>query len=151
LIWPNGKAYKVRVMDTTRRTLLQILPALAASSAFAADAPTLTTFVKPFGELPVKKNGPNESREILHGVSHSGCHLEVHETTLGAGMEPHPPHRHENEELFLLVKGTIAVTIEGKRTVIDAGSAAFVHSGELHGVRNPGTEPAQYFVVEIGI
>jgi mannose-6-phosphate isomerase-like protein (cupin superfamily) len=151
LIWPNGKAYKVRVMDTTRRTLLQILPALAASSAFAADAPTLTTFVKPFGELPVKKNGPNESREILHGVSHSGCHLEVHETTLGSGMEPHPPHRHENEELFLLVKGTIAVTIEGKRTVIDAGSAAFVHSGELHGVRNPGTEPAQYFVVEIGI
>jgi mannose-6-phosphate isomerase-like protein (cupin superfamily) len=151
LIWQSRRAYKGRVMDTTRRTLLQVIPMLAASSAFAADTPNLTTFVKPFGELPVKKNGPNESREILHGVTHSGCHLEVHETTLGAGMEPHPPHRHENEEMFLLVKGTLAVTIEGKTTVIGSGSAAFVHSGELHGVRNPGTEPAQYFVVEIGV
>jgi mannose-6-phosphate isomerase-like protein (cupin superfamily) len=138
-------------MDTTRRTLLQILPALAASSALAADTPTLSSFAKPFSELPVKKNGPNESREILHGVTHSGCHMEVHETTLGAGMEPHPPHRHENEELFLLVKGQVAITIEGKTTVVGPGSAVFVHSNEFHGARNPGTEPAQYFVVEIGI
>jgi quercetin dioxygenase-like cupin family protein len=137
-------------MDAIRRNLLQAIPMLAASSAFAADTPTLTSFVTPFSELPVKKNGPNESRAILHGITHYGYHLEVHETTLAAGSEPHPPHRHEHEELFLLMKGNVALTIEGKTTVIGLGSAAFVHSNELHGVKNPGPGPAQYFVVEIG-
>jgi quercetin dioxygenase-like cupin family protein len=66
-------------------------------------------------------------------------------------MEPHPPHRHENEEMFLLIRGSLAVTIEGKTSIVGPGSAVFVHSGELHGVRNRATEPAQYFVVEIGI
>jgi mannose-6-phosphate isomerase-like protein (cupin superfamily) len=137
-------------MNPTRRTLLQAIPMLAASSAFAADTQALSSFVKPYSELPVKKNGSNESRPILNGVTHTGEQLEVHETLLAAGSEPHPPHRHVHEELFLLMKGSITVTIEGKSTLIGPGSAAYVHSNELHGVRNPGPEPAQYFVLEIG-
>jgi mannose-6-phosphate isomerase-like protein (cupin superfamily) len=137
-------------MNPTRRTLLQAIPMLAASSAFAADTQAVSSFVKPYSELPVKKNGSNESRPILNGVTHTGEQLEVHETLLAAGSEPHPPHRHVHEELFLLMKGSITVTIEGKSTLIGPGSAAYVHSNELHGVRNPGPEPAQYFVLEIG-
>ena len=137
-------------MDAVRRSLLQAIPMLAVSSAFAADGPALSSFVKPYSELPVKQSGQNESRPILDGVTHSGDHLEVHETILAPGSEPHPPHRHEHEELFLLMKGSVAVTIDGKTTTIGPGSAAFVHSNELHGVRNPGPEKAQYFVVAIG-
>jgi quercetin dioxygenase-like cupin family protein len=138
-------------MNTTRRTLLQAIPMLAASSALAADSPTLTSFIKPFSELPVKKNGQNESRSILDGVTHSGEHLEVHETTLAPGGSPHPPHRHEHEELLLMMKGTLAVTIEGKTGVIGPGGATYFHSNDLHGVHNTGTESAQYFVVAIGV
>jgi mannose-6-phosphate isomerase-like protein (cupin superfamily) len=137
-------------MDEVRRSLLQAIPMLAVSSAFAADGPALSSFVKPYSELPVKQNGQNESRPILDGVTHSGDHLEVHETILAPGSEPHPPHRHEHEELFLLMKGSVAVTIDGKTTTIGPGSAAFVHSNELHGVHNPGPEKAQYFVVAVG-
>jgi quercetin dioxygenase-like cupin family protein len=50
----------------------------------------------------------------LDGVTHTGEHLEVHETTLAPGGSPHPPHRHKHEELFLIIKGSLAVTIEGK-------------------------------------
>jgi quercetin dioxygenase-like cupin family protein len=138
-------------MNSTRRSLLQAIPMLAASSALAADSPTLTSFIRPFSDLPVKKNGQNESRSILEGVTHSGEHLEVHETTLAPGGSPHPPHRHEHEELLLMMKGTLAVTIEGKTGVIGPGGATFFHSNDLHGVRNPGTENAQYFVVAIGV
>lgn len=139
-------------MDTTRRTLCLSLPALAMTTALAAeDASTpLASFAKPFGELPVHQNGANTSRAILDGTTHSNDHLEVHETTLARGSEPHPPHQHAHEELFLMSKGRLAVTISGKTTTIDPGGAAFVHSGELHGVRNPGPGPAQYFVVAIG-
>ena len=138
-------------MNATRRSLLQAIPVLAASSAFAWDGPALSSFVKPYSELPVKQSGENESRPILDGVTHSGEHLEVHETILAPGSEPHPPHRHEHEELFLMMKGTLGVTIEGKTTVIEAGSAAFVRSNEWHGVINPAHEQAQYFVVAIGV
>jgi mannose-6-phosphate isomerase-like protein (cupin superfamily) len=138
-------------MDTTRRSLLQAIPMLAAFSALAADIPALSSFTKPFDPLPVQRNGQNESRPILDGMTHSGDHLEVHETTLAPGAEPHPPHQHEHEELFLMMKGTLAVTIAGKTAVIGPGGAAFVHSNELHGVRNPGSEKAQYFVVATGV
>ena len=136
--------------STKRRSLLQMIPLLTASTAFAANGPSLGSLIKPFDELPVKLNGQNETRPILDGITHSNDHLEVHETTLGPGGEPHPPHRHEHEEMFLMIKGTLAVTIEGKTAVIGPGGAAFIHSNELHGVRNPGTDRAQYFVVAIG-
>lgn len=139
-------------MDTLRRSLFLTLPALAATAALATDdtGGHLTSFAKPFETLPVHQNGANASRAILDGTTHSNDHLEVHETTLAPGSEPHPPHQHAHEELFLMMQGQLAVTISGKTTVIDPGGAAFVHSGELHGVRNTGTEPAQYFVVAIG-
>jgi len=137
-------------MDNTRRTLLQAIPLLAASRALAFDNAMIPSFVKPYSDLPVKQNGQNESRAILDGALHTGEQLEVHETTLAPGSEPHPPHRHEHEELFLLMKGNVAVTIEGKTTLIGPGSAAFIHSNELHGVHNPGPEKAQYFVVATG-
>jgi mannose-6-phosphate isomerase-like protein (cupin superfamily) len=50
-----------------------------------------------------------------------------------------------------MIKGELAVTIEGKTAVIGPGGAAFVHSGELHGAHNPGSEEAQYFVVATGV
>jgi len=137
-------------VDSTRRSLFLAVPVLAASAALA-DSQPLSSFATPFDQLSVKSNGKNTSRPILDGMTHSGDHLEVHETTLAAGNSPHPPHRHEHEELFLMMKGTLAVTIEGKTTVIGPGAAAFVHSGELHGVRNPGTEDTQYFVVATGV
>jgi mannose-6-phosphate isomerase-like protein (cupin superfamily) len=138
-------------MDNTRRTLCLSLPAFAIT-ALAADDPgaAIASFAKPFDALPVHHNGANLSRPILDGTTHSKDHMEVHETTLGPGSSPHPPHQHPHEELFLIMKGTLAVTIAGKTTEIGPGSAAFVHSGELHGVRNPKTTPAQYFVVAIG-
>jgi mannose-6-phosphate isomerase-like protein (cupin superfamily) len=137
-------------MDNTRRTLLQAIPLLAASRALAFDNAVIPSFVKTYSDLPVKQNGQNESRAILDGALHTGEHFEVHETILAPGSEPHPPHRHEHEELFLLMKGNVAVTIEGKTTLIGPGSAAFIHSNELHGVHNPGPEKAQYFVVATG-
>jgi quercetin dioxygenase-like cupin family protein len=137
-------------MDSVRRSLCLTLPALCTVFARGADGPSIPSLVEPFDSLPVKQNGPNSSRAILDGETHAGVHLEVHETGLAPGSSPHPPHSHQHEELFLIMRGQLEVTIAGKTTVIGPGSAAFVHSGELHGVRNPGHEDAQYFVVAVG-
>lgn len=136
----------------SRRIVCQALPLLLAAFAEHAQGAeeTLTSFARPFEALPMKQSGQNQSRPILNGITHAGCPLEVHETTLAPGQSPHPPHHHEHEEMFLLAKGTVTVTIAGKSTELGPGSAAFVRSGEEHGIRNTGQEPAQYFVVAIG-
>lgn len=137
-------------MNASRRTLLQALPLLGTSMAFTpafADDQPIASFAKPFDQLPVHGG----ARPILDGMTHAGAHLEVHETVLGPGKMPHPPHHHEHEELFLISKGTLEVTIAGKSTTIGPGSAAFIHSGEEHGIKNIGPEDAQYFVVAIGV
>lgn len=140
-------------MDATRRSILLAAPVFAATGAVfsAPDVNPIKSFATPYDQLPVKQNGKNASRAIVDGMTHSGDHLEVHETTLAPGSSPHPPHRHEHEEMFLMMKGQLAVTIEGTTTVIGAGAAAYVRSGELHGVHNPGNEDTQYFVVATGV
>lgn len=137
-------------MSLTRRTLCQSIPMLLASVALAADDQPIQSFALPFDQMQAHTNGPNTARPILNGVTHSGAHLEAHETVLAPGAMPHPPHHHVHEELFMISKGTLEVTIAGKTTVIGPGSAAFVHSGEEHSARNIGQESAQYFVVAIG-
>ncbi|HVW77795.1 MAG TPA: cupin domain-containing protein [Alloacidobacterium sp.] len=138
-------------MDFTRRSLCQTLPLLFAPLAWAADKnQPIPSFALPFDQMQAHANGANTSRPILDGMTHAGAHLEVHETVLAPGAMPHPPHHHTHEEMFLISKGTLEVTIAGKSTMIGPGSAAYIHSGEEHGIRNIGDEPAQYFVVAIG-
>ncbi len=143
-------------MQLSRRSLCQTLPLLIGtladhSLAQATNDQPIPSFALPFDQMTPHTNGGNTARPILNGITHAGAHLEVHETVLGPGMIPHPPHHHEHEELFLISKGSIEITIAGKTTtVLGPGSAAFVHSNEEHGVRNIGHEPAQYFVVAIG-
>lgn len=140
-------------MEPTRRFIAFTLPLLAAARALHAQSGNggpLASFAKQFEELPLHNHGGNESRAILNGTTASGDSMEVHETTLAPGGSPHAPHKHRHEELFLIVRGKLEVTIAGRTTTIDAGGAAFVHSGEMHGVRNTETTPTQYFVVAIG-
>lgn len=137
-------------MDLSRRSLCQALPFLFTSAVWAADKQPIGSFIKPFDQLPVHSTATSTGRPIINGITHAGCPLEVHETTLAPGQMPHPPHQHEHEEMFLMMKGQLEITITGKTETIGPGSAAYVHSGELHGVKNTGTEPAQYFVVAIG-
>lgn len=73
--------------------------------------------------------------------------LEVHETTLNPGKSPHPPHLHPNEEMILMEKGTVEALVNGEWKRVGPGSVVFFASNQLHGLRNTGTEPAVYHVV----
>ena len=107
--------------------------------------------IMPFDSLPVKKGATSESRAIVDGELYTGQHFEVHETTLQPGGAPHPPHQHAHEEMFLMVKGQLEVTIAGKTQAIGPGGVAFVASGQMHGVRNASDAETQYFVVAPGL
>lgn len=71
-------------------------------------------------------------------------------TELGPGQSPHAPHRHVNEEVLMLRRGILDATFGGKTTRLTAGSVIYMESNMEHGWRNPGTEPAEYFVIALG-
>jgi len=128
-----------------------MLPALLASLRFPADdQDRLPSKVYVFQDLPVRRSGKLEFRPIVNGKTVDGCKLAVHESALAPNSEPHPPHHHDGEEIFLILEGTLEVTINGKSSRISRGSVAFIGSGDEHGIRNPGETPARYYVVELG-
>ena len=132
-------------MKYSRRSLALLLPALAA-----AQSKQLGSKAFKFEDLPTKNGATSKTHAVLDGETHSGFPIEVHVTELAAGGAPHPPHKHLNEEMFLIQSGALDVTVNGNTQRITAGSVFYVNSNELHGVQNPGPEKAEYFVVALG-
>lgn len=73
--------------------------------------------------------------------------LEMHVTTLNPGQMPHQPHRHVNEELIIMREGNCETLSNGTWVKAEPGSVIFNASNSLHGLRNIGTTPATYHVI----
>ena len=103
-----------------------------------------------FEQLQVRRTPVLEYRQIVEGNTVDGCKVSVHESALQPGHEPHPPHHHTGEEMFLMIDGALDITINGKTSRVAKGGVAFIGSGDEHGIRNPGPALAKYYVIEIG-
>lgn len=136
-------------MNWSRRDLAFMLPAMRAFAG-TDEPPHLPSEVYVFDKLPVRHSDKLEFRPIVDGKTVDGCKVSVHESALAPHSEPHPPHHHNGEEMFLMLQGTLEVTINGKSSLITRGSVAFIGSGDEHGIRNPGEALAKYYVIELG-
>jgi quercetin dioxygenase-like cupin family protein len=148
--------------DLNRRDLCVALSALAALGGVAGTSTAAAQAVAggnvlsksrafPFDSLPVHKstNG-GASRAVMQGVLPTGEALEVHETALPPGQEPHPPHKHRHSELMLIREGTVEFNNDGTMERVGPGGVIFAASNVTHGLRNAGQTMANYFVVAIG-
>jgi mannose-6-phosphate isomerase-like protein (cupin superfamily) len=144
-------------MIVTRREMCLLLPAAALGGAGVplAEASeqdnSLPSGGYSFEKLPVR-TAPSglQTREILKGKLASGESIETHATTLPPGAMPHPPHHHVHSEMFFMREGTLELTVNGTSYRLEPGGVGFVRSNDEHGVKNVGTTPANYFVVEVG-
>lgn len=100
-----------------------------------------------WNSIPATKTDVGEVRQFLKGPTATLDELEVHVTTLNAGQTSHPPHRHPNEELVILRQGTVETLVNGQWKRLGPGSVIFNASNQLHGLRNVGSGPAIYHVV----
>lgn len=92
-------------------------------------------------------NATGAVRSLYKGPTATLPELELHVTTLNPGATSHPPHQHPNEELVIIREGTVATLSNGKWVRLGPGSVIFNASNSLHGLRNVGTTPAVYHVV----
>ena len=60
--------------------------------------------------------------------------LTVGSLALKAGMVPHPPHQHPEEEIMLITGGTGVITVETKSYEAGAGSMMYCSAQRMHGI-----------------
>jgi XRE family transcriptional regulator, regulator of sulfur utilization len=97
--------------------------------------------------LEARPNAYGAVRSVVRAPTPTLEELEMHITTLNAGQTSHAPHQHPNEELIILREGTVEALVHGEWKRLGPGSIIFQASNELHGIRNVGTGPATYHVV----
>lgn len=155
-------------MALSRREIMLMLPALAAAhaaTAAAGPAPQGQTPAAPAqpgpqsaplpakvyhsSAIPYNGNETKKGRRFFYGPEHSGYVLEMHETVLGPGIETHPLHTHAHQEIIILVEGTVLVSMDGTTDTVEAGSVIFYEPSKPHTLRNAGTVPCRYYVVEL--
>ena len=143
-------------MAVTRRELCSMLPAVLIPAIVPAEAiaeqdkSAMPSAMFPLDKMPVRTPNNAEIRDVLKGKLATGESLEVHQTTLLPGGAPHPPHRHQHSEMWLIREGTVEITVNGTNYRLGPGSVGFVESNDEHGIKNVGTALATYFVVAVG-
>jgi len=138
------------VRITRRDLVIALVSILATGCAFAVAAPQpaiLGWSVYDWNSIPVIKNANGESRQFLRAPTATLDQLEIHATTLNPGAQSHPPHRHFNEEVIIVDRGTVDAFGNGKWSRLGPGSVIFNASNSLHAVRNAGPTPATYHVI----
>jgi quercetin dioxygenase-like cupin family protein len=87
-------------------------------------------------------------RQVFRSPTATLDELELHVTTLPPGQEPHPPHKHADEEIIIIKEGTVEATANGVTHRLGPGSVIFQASNQMHGLRNVGDTPAVYHVIK---
>jgi quercetin dioxygenase-like cupin family protein len=138
-------------MEWSRREVCAALPAvLAVSRMSVQEKATLPSKIFQFDELEARKSGNVVIRNMFSGPIFEGCHISLHESDLAPHSIPHQPHRHQHEEMVLIIEGTLEFTINGTPTRAGTGSMLFAGSNDLHGIKNPEDTHARYFVMALG-
>jgi len=135
----------------TRRDIVVALIAasgtLAVAGAQQSTPSILKSRVYDWTAMTAKDNAYGSVRSLVRAPTVTLNELEMHVTTLNPGQTSHAPHQHPNEELIILREGTLETLSLGEWKRIGPGSIIFNASNDLHGVKNVGTVPAVYHVV----
>jgi quercetin dioxygenase-like cupin family protein len=100
-----------------------------------------------WADVPVQQEEVRAVRQFFRAPTATLDELELHVTTLQAGTTSHAPHKHANEELVIVKEGTVEVLVDGQTKRVGPGSVVFNASNQMHSLRNVGTGPATYHVI----
>lgn len=89
----------------------------------------------PSGELLIYHEGPTDQLKLMVAGS----------LRLKAGMSPHPPHAHPEEEFMVVTEGTGWIEIEGQRTNVAPGSLMYCAGNKPHAIMNTGKTPMLFY------
>ncbi|MBN2410039.1 cupin domain-containing protein [candidate division KSB1 bacterium] len=66
-----------------------------------------------------------------------------------AGAASHPPHRHDEKEIFYILQGKANFNLNGQTRTVGENTALFCPTGVPHGISNASDEePVSYLVIK---
>jgi quercetin dioxygenase-like cupin family protein len=81
------------------------------------------------------------------GIAQLGCHVSI----LDPGCQPHPPHRHAEEEILVILDGETELVLEDVsnpqavvRHRVERGTYAYYPTGFAHTIHNTSRAPVTY-------
>ncbi len=121
---------------------------VAGISLTGAQTPVLSSRIFDWDSLKVVATKVGFRRDVVRSPTATLDELEMHITTLNAGVESHPPHQHAAEELLIIKEGTLEALVNGEYRKVGPGSIVFQASNQPHTIKNIGTGPATYHVIQ---
>jgi XRE family transcriptional regulator, regulator of sulfur utilization len=137
-------------MMITRRDVAVVLITISGAygaAAIAQSRPLTPSSAFDWAAMSSRETPYGSVRQLLRAPTATLDELEMHVTTLNAGQTSHAPHQHPNEELIIIREGTVEALVHGEWKRLGSGSVIFQASNELHGIRNVGSGPATYHVI----
>ncbi len=129
-------------------TLLLLILILLFNSPLAAQQPPVKSQVYQWKEANIASSDIRLRRHFIKGDTRDLAHLELHATTLAPKTPLHPSHAHEQrEELIIIKKGTVEVTVEDTKEVLGPGSVALIMPGDQHILTNVGEDSATFYIL----
>jgi ectoine hydroxylase-related dioxygenase (phytanoyl-CoA dioxygenase family)/mannose-6-phosphate isomerase-like protein (cupin superfamily) len=90
---------------------------------------------------------------ILRGATPNVSEMESHVSVLSPGHSPHPPHRHVEEELLVVLDGEAEIVIprsadefEPRIQRLTAGGFVYYPAYQYHTIRNVSSRPVTYLM-----
>jgi (S)-ureidoglycine aminohydrolase len=75
--------------------------------------------------------------------------LEIHVTTLKAGLPSHAAHTHPDDEFILVKTGNVEMSVNGMPYKGGVGSLYFLNGKDPHGIRNIGETACEYYAIRM--
>lgn len=137
-------------MDRLKRNFCFALSgALASSCALAGRKDTLPSKIYQFDDSPVRNAGNLIFRGILDDMIFEGCHLSLHESDLAPRTACLSGHTGSATRRWCSQrKACWSLPLRVTRTA--EGSVLFAGSNDEHGICNPESTQAKYFVLALG-
>jgi len=123
-------------------------PAAAAASTPAKTSATkLVSHVYEWDKLVAVTKPNGVRRDVFDAPTTTLDKLHCHITTLNPGERSGQPTLHLQEEVIIVKEGTIEATHDGVADMASAGSVIYFAANATTCLRNPGTTPATYIVI----
>ncbi len=110
----------------------------AALPLLEAGEPRLADSVVNAGQAKASHEAFGELLTFFSGSTGQLASMTAGSLRLKPGMEPHPPHRHPEEEFMVVTEGHGEILVDGKVHQVGPGSMMYSASNRLHGIKNTG-------------
>ena len=117
------------------------------SSGAEAPATSLPSQVFSWEAMKPVATPTGERRDVINGPSSTLEKLHCHISTLRPGERSSAPRLHPQEEVIIVKEGTIEAEYDGHTSVATAGSIIYFAAGAVTAMKNVGTTPATYYVL----